>query len=495
MTTTAPALTRPDGAAQRLTRLLTGLLGVEPPLRLRCWDGSESGPEDTPLVVLRSPLALRHLLWSPGELGLARAYVTGELDVPGDMFHALGQVRTALPDRRPRLTPAGWWRALSAARALGALGGRPEPPAQEARLAGRLHTRARDRAAIAHHYDLGNDFYELLLDPSMAYSCGYWTAGLGDDGLAEAQRGKLELICRKLDLRPGMRLLDVGCGWGSLLLYAAANHGVRATGVTLSRQQHDHVRARIAAAGLADRVTVELRDYRDVADGPYDAISTVEMGEHVGDDQYPAFTEALHRLLAPHGRLLVQQMSRGRNAPGGGAFIERYIAPDMHMRPVGETVALIEGAGLEVRHVEALREHYTRTVLAWSRTLERNWDRFTAIADEPTARVWRLYLAGAALAFAQGRMGVDQILAVRPATDGSSGAGPADTRAPFGRSFDAPRTEPAAVRQADGWTAERTAEPFADRHADTRPKSRPRRAAGVRDAVFPRVGDPAWRPW
>ena len=416
-------MTRENGAAQQLTTLLEQFLGGRLPVRLRAWDGSEAGPEDAPLVVLRSRAALRRLVWQPGELGLAQAYITGELDLEGDLGEALRTMWRSVRERglhAPKLTAADRLRAAGSALRLGAIGPRPPAPASEARLGGRLHSKSRDRAAISHHYDLSNDFYQLLLDETMAYSCGYWTSEDAGYGPADAQRDKLELICRKLGLEPGMRLLDVGCGWGSLSLYAAEHHKVQVTGVTLSREQRDFVRERIRERGLEDLVTVELRDYRDLADGGFDAVSTIEMGEHVGDAEYPAFTATLHRMLRPGGRVLVQQMSRGTNAPGGGAFIESYIAPDMHMRPLGDTVSLLERAGLEVRAVEAMREHYVRTIRAWHRTLEDRWAEFTAMVGEETARVWRLYLVGGALAFEERRMGVDQIVAVRPSDEGLS---------------------------------------------------------------------------
>ena len=289
------------------------------------------------------------------------------------------------------------------------------------RPAGRLHSRRRDRAAIAHHYDLSNDFYALILDESMAYSCAYWPSDAPSFTLADAQRAKLDLVCRKLGVEPGMRLLDVGCGWGSLSIHAAREFGAQVTGVTLSQQQLDFVRKRVADNGLHGQVDVRLQDYRDLDDGPYDAIASIEMGEHVGAENYPMFTETLSHLLRPEGRVLVQQMSRRGAAPGGGPFIEAYIAPDMHMRPVGETVALIEDAGLEVRDVEALREHYVRTARAWLATLEARWDEIVDLVGVEMARVWRLYMVGGIVAFDEGRMGVDQILAVKAAPDGRSG--------------------------------------------------------------------------
>ena len=221
-----------------------------------------------------------------------------------------------------------------------------------------------------------------------------------------------------------MRLLDIGCGWGALAHHAASRHGVHVTAVTLSEQQRSFAAARIADSGAGDRVTVRLQDYRDLDDGPYDAVAAIEMGEHVGARQYPAFAARLHALLRPGGRLLIQQMSRGHHAPGGGAFIEAYVAADMHMRPVGETIALLEQAGLEVRDLHTMREHYVRTIRAWLATLETQWTAAVDLVGEQTARVWRLYLAGGALTFEEGRMGVDQILAVRPGPAGASGLRP-----------------------------------------------------------------------
>lgn len=422
------------GAAQRIAPVIERFTGGPPPVRIRMWDGSETGPEGAPTVQVRSRRALRRLLWQPGELGLAEAYITGDIDIAGELAAGLRALRRGPGRQEQRLTRPGLadrLRAVGTALRLGAIGPRPPTPASRAGLRGAPHSKARDRAAISHHYDLSNAFYSLLLDETMAYSCGYWTGAGPDYGPADAQRDKLELICRKLALTAGARLLDIGCGWGSLTLHAAARHGVRVTAVTLAAEQAAHVREQVEARGLGDLVEVHCCDYRDVAAlpgfrGGYDAVSTVEMGEHVGDAQYPAFTALLHSVLRPRGRALVQQMSRGSTAPGGGAFIESYIAPDMHMRPLGETVGLLEGAGLEVRDVESLREHYVLTVEAWHRTLEERLPEFVALVGEETARVWRLYLVGGALAFEERRMGVDQILAVRPDADGSSG--PATTR-------------------------------------------------------------------
>ncbi|MER5890357.1 cyclopropane-fatty-acyl-phospholipid synthase family protein [Streptomyces sp. NPDC001941] len=403
-------------AAHRLARIAAHWFPGPLPVRLRAWDGSEAGPAHAPLVVLRSPRALRRLAWQRGELGLAEAYIAGDLDVEGDLGDGLSRAWAAVREGgRLRPGPADLARAAADAVRLGALGPRPRTPAApRARMTGALHSKTRDRAAISHHYDLSNAFYELLLDESMAYSCAYWTEPEGPGfTLADAQRAKAGLVCDKLALRPGARLLDIGCGWGSLTLHAAREYDAEVTAVTLSREQRDHVLERVRDEGLDKRVTVRLCHYRDIDGGDYDAVSAIEMGEHVGRDAYPHFARRLYELVRPRGRVLVQQMSRGSSEPGGGAFIETYIVPDMHMRPVGETVSLIEDGGLEVRSVEALREHYVTTIRAWERTLEARWQDFTDLVGEPTARVWRLYLAGSALAFAERRMGVDQILAVR----------------------------------------------------------------------------------
>jgi cyclopropane-fatty-acyl-phospholipid synthase len=288
---------------------------------------------------------------------------------------------------------------------------RPDGHSFAASVRGRRHSRARDRAVIAGHYHVPSAFYQLILDPSMAYSCAYWDPQAVD--LAAAQRAKLELIGRKLALTPGQSLLDMGCGWGSLTIHAARAR-FRVTGVTLSREQGGYVRRRARGLGLAeDRVQVRIQDYRDPLERTYDAVASVEMGEHVGAAVYPAFCAALYGKLRPGGRLLIQQMSRTTRR-GGGPFIESYIAPDMDMRPVGETIRLIQDAGFEVLGVEAMREHYARTIRAWLENFEANLPAITTILTAEQVRVWRLYLAGGALAFEQGRMGVDQILAVKP---------------------------------------------------------------------------------
>jgi cyclopropane-fatty-acyl-phospholipid synthase len=408
--------------AQRLATALEPFVGGDLPVRLRAWDGSEAGPAEAPVVELRSPNAVRRMLRHPGELGAAQAYVTGELDVPEingwDLGTALTHAFSVARDRGlngARPSPGAVVRAVRTASSIGVLGLPPAPPTSQARLRGRLHSPLRDRRAISHHYDLSNEFYSLLLDPSMSYSCGYWTSSDPAYTLADAQRDKLDLVCRKLGLEPGMALLDVGCGWGSLSLHAAEHFGARVTGVTIAAEQKAFIDQRIRERGLEDRVEIRLQDYRDVPEeGHFDAVGSIEMGEHVGEANYPTYVEVLRRTVRPGGRVLVQQMSRTGPHPGGGPFIESFIAPDMHMRPVGETVAYLEAGGLEVRDVHSLREHYVRTVQGWLDRFESNLKELTTMVGEEVVRVWRLYLVGGQLAFRDGRMGVDQVLAIRP---------------------------------------------------------------------------------
>jgi cyclopropane-fatty-acyl-phospholipid synthase len=410
LTSVKPAAKQGTGAAEVIAVLLRDHAGVD--LRLRAWDGSQAGPPGAPVVVIRSRQALQRILWRPGELGLARAYISGDLDFEGDLTEGLRRVWGTLRDAPARgLAPAAA-AAVKAVAELKLLGPPPPPPACELRVRGRLHSRARDQAVIAGHYDVTAAFYQLILDPSMAYSCAYWDPA--QQTVEDAQRAKLKLICRKLQLEPGQTLLDMGCGWGSLTVHAATAR-IRVTGVTLSREQGGYARQRARGLGLAlDRADIRIQDYRDPLDGRYDAIASVEMGEHVGQAHYPQFCAALYDRLRPGGRLLIQQMSRGARAPGGGPFIESYITPDMDMRPVGDTIALIQDAGFEVIGVEAMREHYVRTIRAWLDNFERNLPAVQVLLTPEQVRVWRLYLAGGALAFEEGRMGVDQILAVRP---------------------------------------------------------------------------------
>jgi cyclopropane-fatty-acyl-phospholipid synthase len=416
--------------AETLASVITPLFGGPLPVNVRAWDGSELRAVDpaAPTVVIASPDALRRMLWAPGEIGLSRAYVTGELDVEGDLADAFRRIWAATRERdlKGQIRPATLARAAKAAYRLGAVKRPLPPPVSEARPKGRLHSKLRDSQVISHHYDLSNALYTLLLDEHMAYSCAYWTSDDPAYTVVDAQRDKLDLICRKLDLRPGARLLDVGCGWAALSVHAAKEYGAHVTGVTISREQLAFGKERLAAEGIEHLVDLRLQDYRDITvspetGGPYDAISTIEMGEHVGQANYPAFLAKLHGLVRDEGRLLTQQMSHAANHPGGGPFIESYIAPDMHMRPLPELLTLIDAAGFEIRDVHALREHYVKTVEAWHDEFERRWDEVVDLVGLEQARVWRLYLVGGALTFEENRMGVDQILSVKPTAAGRSG--------------------------------------------------------------------------
>ncbi|WP_043264649.1 cyclopropane-fatty-acyl-phospholipid synthase family protein [Streptomyces sp. CT34] len=426
-------------AAVRLTKLAEKVLGAPLPVRIRAWDRSESGPPGAPALVLRNRRALRHLLFKPGELGLARAWVAGDIDVDGDLYEALDLLAELVwerPANAPKPRRAAGLRALArpeiraAARELLSLAGAPVPPAPPAEEArprrGPLHTLLRDKAAISHHYDVGNDFYELVLGPSMVYSCAYWGTGEGGAAsLEDAQRDKLDLICRKLGLKEGQRLLDVGCGWGSMVLHAAREYGVRAVGITLSEEQAGYARKRIADAGLADRVEIRVQDYREIHDEPFDAISSIGMAEHVGRARYAEYASALYALLKPGGRLLNHQIARrplaDEEAYHVDEFIDRYVFPDGELAPVGRTVGQLEEAGFEVRDVEAIREHYALTLRQWVANLEAHWAAAVRLTSPGRARVWRLYMAASALSFERNRIGVNQVLAVRTPDSGAAG--------------------------------------------------------------------------
>jgi len=391
------------------------------------------------VVVLRRRRALRTLVWQPDELGLGRAYVSGDLDIDGDMYAVFdipGLVAKLAGHGGLSLSRGEKLRVLVTALRLGAVGPRPPLPPEEVRQSRRRrgrgvkHSPERDAGSVRHHYDVGNDFYRLVLGPSLVYSCAYWAqpAGLGY-GLEQAQRDKLELICRKLGLQPGMRVLDVGCGWGSLALHAARYHGVRVLGVTLSGEQASLARHRVAQAGLSERVEIRVQDYREVGDGPYDAIASVGMSEHVGAGQFDGYCQALFALLRPGGRLLNHAIA----CPPSGAedsveprpsFMDRYVFPDGEVLPLGMVVDGLERAGFEVRDTQNLREHYAQTLRAWVDNLDSNWAAAVDYTSEGRARVWKIYMVGAALAFPSGQISVNQVLAIKRDAEGASHMAP-----------------------------------------------------------------------
>jgi cyclopropane-fatty-acyl-phospholipid synthase len=410
-------MTHPQTVADRLAGALAVVLGVDRlPVRLRAWDDSTAGPEGAPEVVVRSPQAVRRLVWAPGELGLARAYVAGELDAVGDdlyaAFAALSSAGRLAPGESGGPSVADRVALVRTGLALGVVGREPPPPPEEVRVAryGRRHSRRRDAAAVSHHYDVGNEFYRLVLGPSMVYSCAVW-----DDesvGLEAAQEAKLDLVCRKLALQPGMRLLDVGCGWGSLALHAAQRYGVQVVGITLSQEQAVLARKRVAEAGLTENVDIRIQDYRLVDDGPFDAISSVGMAEHVGRAKLPGYAADLAELLRPGGRMLNHAISwdAGKTTWEDDSFIARYVFPDGELVSIGDMLNALTTADLEVLDVEALRRHYALTLREWVRNLDDHWDEAVALTSEGRARVWRLYMSGSALGFEAGKMGINQVL-------------------------------------------------------------------------------------
>ena len=414
--------------AHRAEPLIRSLMRGEPPVGIEFWDGSSLGPS-TPStkLTIHSPLAFRRLLWSPSELGLARAYVAGDIDIDGDIYEAL-EIRDSLASRREhlelKLGVRGRLRLLRLVRDLGILGSPLPRPPEETKLRGRRHSKRRDAGAISHHYDVSNRFYRWVLGETMTYSCAYFPSP--DTSLDDAQRAKYDLICRKLGLERGGRLLDVGCGWGGMVMHAASNYGVHAVGITVSRSQADLAAKRVAEAGLADRVEIRLQDYRDVDDGPYDAISSIGMFEHVGLAQLKRYLVVLFDLVRSGGRLLNHAISKpsGRARFAKDSFIARYVFPDGELHEVGSVVTAMQEHGFEVRDVESLREHYARTLRSWVANLESHWDEAVEEIGLARARIWRLYMAGSALSFAAGRINVHQVLGVKPGDRGESGMPP-----------------------------------------------------------------------
>jgi cyclopropane-fatty-acyl-phospholipid synthase len=399
-----------------LQPLLESVLGPDLPVRLVAYDGSALGPPDaTSRVVIRTPEAMHRIITGFGrELAFARAYVAGDIDIEGDIYAVI-----ALKDRFGGVRPSV---ALmrEVAQALGVedvkslLKLRPlPPPDEEVKLRGRRHSKRRDAKAIHAHYDVSNDFYRMVLGPSLTYSCAVLEHE--DDSLERAQANKYELISRKLALRPDMRLLDIGCGWGGMVLHAAKHHGVQAVGITISEAQAELARKRVVDAGLADRVEIRLQDYRDVHDGPFDAVSSIGMFEHVGLDHLAEYFGQIRRVLRPGGRLLNHGICRPagqRERLNSRGFLHRYVFPDGELMEVGKVVSAIQGQGLEVRHSEGLREHYALTLRQWVANLEANWDDAVSEVGAPRARIWRLYMAGSALAFEAGQTQIHQVLAV-----------------------------------------------------------------------------------
>jgi cyclopropane-fatty-acyl-phospholipid synthase len=383
------------------------------PFAVALWDGSSLAPTDGasgPTFRVRSPRALAHVLRAPGQLGLGRAYVAGEIEVD-DMDAALELLDGyEVAPLDPRLKA----RFVAAAVRAGALRTLPRAPRAELRPSGRRHSRARDERAIRHHYDVSNEFFELMLGESMTYSCAVWSRGA--QSLGEAQRTKLELVCQKLALAPGQRVLDIGCGWGSFALHAAREHGVHVTGITLSGPQATVARERGAAEGLADQLDIRIADYRDIVQlGHFDAIASIGMVEHVGSVNIDLYARRLAAALRPGGRLLNHGIARLRHGdPEAGPFSERFVFPDAAPLHVSRVLSAIEAAGLEPTHVEAFRSDYVQTLREWAHNLDEHAERAQALIGAERMRVWRLYVRAARRGFENGFTSIFQVLARRP---------------------------------------------------------------------------------
>ena len=380
------------------------------PFRVELWDGSAlASSGGGPTFSLRSPTALGHILRAPGQLGVGRAYVTGAIEVDSidGALELLDEWKPPAIDARTQA------RLAAAAIRAGALRSVPHVPDAELRPRGRRHSVARDRRSVRHHYDVSNEFFALFLGESMTYSCAIFSRGAST--LEEAQETKLELVCTKLGLRPGMRVLDVGCGWGSFAVHAAARHGVHVTGITLSEAQAEGARRRAREAGVGDSVDIRVQDYRELAPGGYDAVASIGMVEHVGAVNIDAYARRLAAALRPGGVLLNHGIARLRHTDGeAGAFSERFVFPDAAPLHVSRVQFAVEAAGLETDHIEGFRLDYAETLRHWARRLDDNFDEALRLAGPERVRVWRLYLRAAGRGFATGFTSVYQVRARKP---------------------------------------------------------------------------------
>ncbi len=411
----------------RIADAVASLLRDGMPVRFTAYDGSSTGPEDAAIgLELTNRRGLSYLMTAPGDLGLARAYVAGDLLLhgvhPGDPYDALALIQNNVRFRTP--SPS---EAFTLVRSLG-LGNLkpPPPPRQEAlprwrrAMEGVRHSMGRDAEVISHHYDVSNTFYQYVLGPSMTYTCAVFPTE--DATLEEAQFAKYDLVARKLDLQPGQRLLDVGCGWGGMVRHAAREYGVKALGVTLSRQQASWAKEAIDREGLGDLAEVRHLDYRDVLEGGFDAVSSIGLTEHIGVRNYPAYFSFLRDRLRPEGRLLNHCITRPHNHRQDiGAFLDRYVFPDGELIGSGRIITEAQNAGLEVMHEENFRRHYALTLAGWCRNLKEYWDACVAEVGEGTARVWGLYMAGSRLGFERNDIQLHHVLAVRTTDDGKDG--------------------------------------------------------------------------
>lgn len=398
--------------AIEVSRRVYGLLtrvGGHPTPKLRTWTGEEWGPSDAPgTIVLNRPGSLRSMLLPPSDITAGEAYVFRDIDFDGDIVSIL-EFGARLGEARR--SPVTTFRLLRLLRQLPDDSKRPDQ--ERPRFGGRLHSRRRDKAAVSSHYDTGNEFFAQFLDPLMVYSSADFLSPT--ESLEVAQRRKLDLICRKLRLAPGMRLLDVGCGWGSLVIHAAREYGVNAVGITLSAEQAAGARGRVEMAGLTDRIEIKEVDYRELR-GEFDAIASIGMVEHVGRKELPKYFRALRRVLAPGGQLLnhgivTRDRKVRRKTP---TFINTYVFPDGELTPMDRIAGAAEDAGFELRDVESLRASYALTLRHWVANLERNREAAIAASNEEVYRIWRLYMAGSAVAFERAAISVYQLLLSDP---------------------------------------------------------------------------------
>ncbi len=428
-----PIADRSPGIARALIRDLFGPT-TQRHFNVRYWDGTvERGGEDnTPrfTLILKRPEALRRMLLPPSQLAIGEAYLRDHFDIEGSMEEAV-----ATADRLAERLGSPLALARVAARVLALPAGTHKTVADQARgevhLEGGLHSRKRDAAAVRYHYDVGNDFYALWLDKQMVYSCAYFDTGT--ESVDQAQEAKLDYICRKLRLQPGERLLDIGCGWGGLVRHAARHYGVKALGITLSEPQAALARQRIVGGGLEHDCRVEIRDYRELDEAPFDKIVSVGMVEHVGHEKLPLYFKQAYKLLKPGGLFLnhgIVTVSSGQQGLGAwarsklwreGEFISKYVFPDGDLIPTGQVLDYAEDAGFEVRDVESLREHYALTLRHWVSRLEEHHEEAARLVGEPTYRVWRMYMSGSAHGFASGSLGIVQSLLSKQKEGGESG--------------------------------------------------------------------------
>ncbi|HTZ40248.1 MAG TPA: cyclopropane-fatty-acyl-phospholipid synthase family protein [Syntrophales bacterium] len=408
-----------DRIVKQTLSLVEQIFGLYRPrnFAVRLWDGTTWGPEPGQparfTMVLRHSDSLRNMFWPPGELTLAEAFVHGDFDIEGDLEAAFS-LGDYLDRRDSRIKDI---RLLTGVLRL------PSAPACRAARAAALlrgtpHSKERDRRAVTYHYDVSNDFYRLWLDRNMVYSCAYFTSP--DDDIDTAQERKLDYTCRKMRLRPGDCLLDIGCGWGALILHAAKRYGVQARGITLSAPQAELAGEHIRDAGMTGSCRADVADYRDLDEREtYDRVVSVGMVEHVGASKLPEYFQRAWRLLKPGGIFLNHGIAYGPNVQEQNQclFLQKYVFPDGELVPVTATLKIAEEAGFEIRDVESLREHYALTLRQWVGRLEKNYDRALRTVGEFTARVWRLYMSGAAHYFTTGRLNVYQALLVKPSGD------------------------------------------------------------------------------